>query len=1058
MDILGTKTFGEKEDEEVERLVRPLPKKKPPRKDRRREETQAERDPDVEGDPDLKGDPDLSMNYKTIGGSMVDRVARRFMGRDPKMISVRHRDTGRVVQVSEETLKEESSKYEKLEEAEEDPKGDALRDLAKDKPQLQSILKDLTNPKSDLGGLAEGNPDLPASVVLKGVQLPEGIKTLGDAVKALRAKPAGKPKPGKPKAEAPKAEAPKAEDKPEAPKEEAPKAEDKPEAPAKPKSAADFPPPQREPPTEEETLEAMDLVHSTALPPGMRAKLLTMHPADVKEVLASFNSFNSLDEPKNLKKEIESAGKNFVLDPTKVTSLPTKVKDKHGEEQDFDSLSEEEQAKAVQDHRNAVVAASMASQMRVTRSMVSSGIPEYVAAKLSFLALSTASHPPEVRAAKAKEAARSAFTEAATGFSGKPEEDVDERFGSVIQRAKRKLLGDEDRKKYLAAVKKLDPHTQMAAVAHLQGEDYKAAFDKFLDPKSKDRISEFDDPEKISRKISTASESIRKAGRHYPAEARSALPDPSMVFRVRVRRALRDLAPEKAKVVAKAMLEADADAYDKAMVDYKEDEKVFRKAYKEYEREYQAWEKAKKKHEAQQAKGGPYRTVEEPFDQDPPEPPLGPEPPRKPVGYETVRKPSKREREEIQAQLDEVRGRRVASLYSSYRCQKWQMGTPMPSADQMRQAVRTAIYHGVQPYPKDHEGFAPYPEWHQAHQRDLGPNDFGVILKAAQDWLKSPVLSTAVEGMVPDARFRAALDLAIQNSEDGKYNRAIHPALYNMLLAKLSDQPEEGTLLTVREAKTAGFSYAVDTIQVLFVPARKPVPFNIDTINAINRTWIPTEGDDGEEHEVNLKVVDTRGGGFLTFHQEKAGYRVETLVWVQVPESDIDKAFKALQDVGKKHGFKVEKAHSGTKPGVRKVSSTEETAEGNVMTVKFAKSDANKILGRLDKIAGHIQENYAKWGMDFETAKGIVNDLDRTADEIEKAAFGEDSLASRQVELLKAAKVIQQDSDEGYMGTYNAPTAPHQTDSDEPYMGLYKDDQTQGVQTGKSTTGRPLAP
>ena len=31
--------------------------------------------------------------------------------------------TGRVVQVSEETLKEESSKYEKLEEAEEDPKG-----------------------------------------------------------------------------------------------------------------------------------------------------------------------------------------------------------------------------------------------------------------------------------------------------------------------------------------------------------------------------------------------------------------------------------------------------------------------------------------------------------------------------------------------------------------------------------------------------------------------------------------------------------------------------------------------------------------------------------------------------------------------------------------------------------------------------------------------------------------------------------------------------------------------------------------------------------------------
>jgi hypothetical protein len=128
------------------------------------------------------------------------------------------------------------------------------------------------------------------------------------------------------------------------------------------------------------------------------------------------------------------------------------------------------------------------------------------------------------------------------------------------------------------------------------------------------------------------------------------------------------------------------------------------------------------------------------------------------------------------------------------------------------------------------------------------------------------------------------------------------------------------------------------------------------------------------------------------------------------------------------------------------------------MSLRFAKEEANKALSRLDRIAGAIQENAEKWGIPFEAAKKMVNDLDRTADEIEKASFGEGSLATRQVAVLKGAKVLQQDSDEGYMGTFNAPTAPKQTDSDEGYMSLYRDDQTTSVSGGKSTTGRPLAP
>lgn len=63
----ATKTKGEVEDEEVERLVRPAPKMKPPRMDLRRDLVK-EHDPDVDGDKsDSTKDKDLSMNYKKVG-------------------------------------------------------------------------------------------------------------------------------------------------------------------------------------------------------------------------------------------------------------------------------------------------------------------------------------------------------------------------------------------------------------------------------------------------------------------------------------------------------------------------------------------------------------------------------------------------------------------------------------------------------------------------------------------------------------------------------------------------------------------------------------------------------------------------------------------------------------------------------------------------------------------------------------------------------------------------------------------------------------------------------
>lgn len=123
------------------------------------------------------------------------------------------------------------------------------------------------------------------------------------------------------------------------------------------------------------------------------------------------------------------------------------------------------------------------------------------------------------------------------------------------------------------------------------------------------------------------------------------------------------------------------------------------------------------------------------------------------------------------------------------------------------------------------------------------------------------------------------------------------------------------------------------------------------------------------------------------------------------------------------------------------------------MMPKFAAQDAEAILTRMDKLAAHIQANFQSWGMPFEVAKSIVNEIDKTADEIEVAAFGKESFSTRQ------AEVIKRESDEPYMATFENPMAPLQTEGDEPYMKAYgSPDQSSVVQHGKSTSGRPLAP
>jgi hypothetical protein len=75
---LGTKTHSEREEEEIERLVRPDPKNKPPRNDLRRERVEV-------GDADTapqgaESDRDLSLNYKRVA---VQQALRRTLQASP---------------------------------------------------------------------------------------------------------------------------------------------------------------------------------------------------------------------------------------------------------------------------------------------------------------------------------------------------------------------------------------------------------------------------------------------------------------------------------------------------------------------------------------------------------------------------------------------------------------------------------------------------------------------------------------------------------------------------------------------------------------------------------------------------------------------------------------------------------------------------------------------------------------------------------------------------------------------------------------------------------------
>lgn len=822
MDLWATKTRGEDVDEETERLVHRAPKYKPPRHDRRREQVETDRDPDIDGDPDLKSDPDLSLNYKNIGGSLIERVAARYLfaegAEDSKKVRVRKRETGRVVNISEETLKENAGDYEKVEEgennAETGKRGEALRALAKDDAHLQEAFGNLVNPKSQLGGIADKNPKLPAASLFKGVKLPEGIETVGDMVEALRAKAPAKapkspktpkPKKGLPKAEAPAEKAPTEEASPETqrsapetakPAGEAPKAEapetkpsgppeqPKGEVPAKPEGEAPtgkpegeapasgkkpkgkgkkkegepgqtpeeeqpepseaekagIQPPKRAEASEAQRMEAASLIVDT-FPEDIAAELISkrLHPDDVAQLVSTYHAAKQLPV-QDPTAFAERAADFFETDIDRVKP-PAKGKNASGDLVPFKSLTPEEQSEAMRQHQVQVTALSLGAKAALTKSLTMPSL------------MGKPRLPPELASALSAFMLHKGDEKAAGKMS-------DEMFSNALLSAP----GQIDEKVAKQLVSKLSPGAKKLATAYFEASDYHQAKLKFLGSEE-DQASEQSSPSSIMKTMRKAKEFFAGQAKQY---GDSGTHRAQTVFQVRVLDRLRALEPEKYGEVRTLMAKDQKADYDRQKAKWEKDVWA-------YEARRHAWEKKQK----------PYRSA--PFEEQPPEEP------KKPPLYHLAEDP-KQSRKEAEAAFDEVLGRSKTAASVAHRF-TYRGHLAMGSGSDKR-----GVYHGIDPlknYPQA------YPGWQQAHQRDLGEPDYTTILGAAREWLKSSVLSVAVEGITKDQQLRAALDLAIQ---DSKYQRQIQPLTYNMLLARLAGVPAPGlgqTLLTIREANSS---------------------------------------------------------------------------------------------------------------------------------------------------------------------------------------------------------------------------------------------------------------
>ncbi len=820
MDFLATKTNPEREDGEAERLIRPLPKFKPPRYDRRREQMS------VDENTDEKKDPDMSKNYKDIGGAVLHRWAK-------KNVPVKNRETGEVVPggVSPKTLKESPGKYEviDLEEikdpetkeelsseeggvAEETPEEAARSDQEFAAEVARKWVEERKHKRPKFQRFLDGVPTSYVDPMTGEVLVldPETKKRVSfdqlssDAQKALIDEFTGRRE-----------------------EEDQEKAGGRQEA-KKRKEAAKYmrglDPEVREAvetlgdPNSEASKKIAELVEAGYDAKDIRPEKLfpELHgkiPEDLESVgvaqqlVTSAAEYGALSEAEKAgvgepKRRAISEGEQQQMLSYLMDNLPSEVATNLFE-QDIHPDDAHELVNYYREARNrpiknpAVFAQEVSEVYTDDLSRVKP--PKRWGGKL-FQHLTNEEKAEALRqqqmkvlaiSAAAKENLAESLSKGTSGTfgGGVPPVLATTLAGAMLMKAGAGEKARANQSKKLASIVfdsmmsggrhfsmsdkaikmvmgRLDSHTREVAKAFFQANDYHAAKNKFL--KSGGKLSEFESPRSILKEL-------RKANAYL--SERSALYGGGNVaqemFHTRVMDKLRVLAPEKYKVVRRRL---DKDASDE-----------FDQAYREWEQEHKAWLKRKEAFE-NRAEGHPYREKKHEFNEPEPIKPI------KPLGYGSHRKPSKKKGDAL---WEDVFGH---SKTASRVMDRFVFTYPVRMTMGLK-SNKSAVYHGIEPDP-----VKPYTPWQQAHQRDLDEPDFQVILEVARKWLATPVLSKHVEGMVPDQQFREALDYAIQT---GIYNRAINPTLYNMLLARLAGWPDPGpeqTLVTIR-----GFSYETPT-------------------------------------------------------------------------------------------------------------------------------------------------------------------------------------------------------------------------------------------------------
>lgn len=733
MHVVATKSEPEREDEEASRLVREAPKDKPPRRDRRRERMEVVRDPDTAADPDLTGE-DTSLNYKSIGGSALDRLALRFVvrlagrrnrkkpkakGRKQKKIPAKSKETGETVFIAPDTLKTAPGKYEKLKPSEDD-------DSPYDAVQQLGLQPQAPAPAKGEGAKAEGTEG----------QVPTPPS------QSQRVKPKDEPSDDDEEYEevdldddkAKGAEGDKAK----------PKGKSKPKPPPMPTVAQGLgiKPPKQRKASAGERAEIAILLADT-LPPKLAAKLIAegIHPDDAKTLMSSYKAAGTrpMGNPAEFAAKVATI---YQTDPDKVEA-PKTWRTADGKQVAFDKLDPEAQATAYREHQMQVVAMSHAAHAQLEQ-------------KLSF----GKTIPPEVVKALVTTLLAKPMPQSKPSKGGKPKKakkskDPSDAIFAAISETKGFIKIPEGTVKTMMASIKGNDQAQKILQGFLEGNDYKRAKDLYLG----DAASERDEPHKIAESLKSARDFFQVQGGIYGTDGHQG----AKRFESKVLAKLKGLEPEKYAKVRRALDEDDAKVYDKAV-------KTHAKAMAAHQKAVKKWQASSVSTRGEEL--------------EPPEPPV------EPAGYSNVRRPedAKRAGRQLWDDLHERSGpTKTAALVSSkYLISSYLNRKAMDRTSEPRS--KRALYHGISPalnYPRE-----AYPRATQIPSRELAESDHERILASARQWLSTAVLTQGMTGLPSEQKARFALDLALS---DGAYN--LDATLYDVVLAKLQGVTDPGSVL-----------------------------------------------------------------------------------------------------------------------------------------------------------------------------------------------------------------------------------------------------------------------